>query len=382
MDTTQDIAGPRFATRLAFFAAGFTMACWAPLIPFAKRNVGVGDGELGLLLLCLGVGSLVAMPATGWVSARFGTRPVIIGGGLVLAVLLPGLILAGSPALLAAALFAFGAALGTLDVAMNVHAVEVEKLDGRPLMSGFHAMFSVGGLAGASGMTALLASGLSPSASTVAASALTGAAILLAVPRLLRVRAGEPVPFVLPHGVVLVIAALVAITFLVEAAMLDWGALLMIGRGLSDVDSAGLGFVLFSVAMVAGRLAGDRMVAFFGSFRTLVWGGVVTVAGVAVIVTAGWTMAALGGFVLVGLGASNIVPVLFSLAGRQTVMPAGLAVASVTTAGYAGILAGPAAIGFAAHLTSLPTAFWILAVLMATVPLAAGTVAGKRFTRT
>ena len=251
MDTTQDIAGPRFATRLAFFAAGFTMACWAPLIPFAKRNVGVGDGELGLLLLCLGVGSLVAMPATGWVSARFGTRPVIIGGGLVLAVLLPGLILASSPALLAAALFAFGAALGTLDVAMNVHAVEVEKLDGRPLMSGFHAMFSVGGLAGASGMTALLASGLSPSASTVAASALTGAAILLAVPRLLRVRAGEPVPFVLPHGVVLVIAALVAITFLVEAAMLDWGALLMIGRGLSDVDSAGLGFVLFSVAMVA-----------------------------------------------------------------------------------------------------------------------------------
>src|SRR5580700_8566918 len=128
-----DQPATRLATRLAFLVAGFGMACWAPLVPFAKARLAVDDGTLGLLLLCLGIGSVAAMLVTGSLSARYGGKPFIIAGGLGLAVLLPPLAVAGSPLTLALALLAFGAALGSIDVAMNIHAVEVERAASRPL---------------------------------------------------------------------------------------------------------------------------------------------------------------------------------------------------------------------------------------------------------
>jgi MFS family permease len=120
--TSADTAGTRLATRLSFFAAGFVMACWAPIVPFAKANVGVGEGQLGLLLLCLGIGSIIAMPLTGWFSAQVGSKPMILAGGSGLVLFLPALAVISDPLLLAAALLIFGASLGTIDVAMNVHA--------------------------------------------------------------------------------------------------------------------------------------------------------------------------------------------------------------------------------------------------------------------
>lgn len=364
-----DTSGTRLATRLAFFAAGFVMACWAPLVPFAKANVGADEGQLGLLLLCLGVGSIFAMPLTGWISAQLGSKPMILAGGGGLVLLLPTLSIVDTPLLLAVALLLFGASLGTIDVAMNVHAAEVEKAARRPLMSGFHAMFSVGGFAGAGGITLLLSRGVSPLASALCGSALALIAILLAWPRLLRVQGGDPPTYVAPRGIVLLLAALAAVTFLIEGAILDWSALLLLGRSLVDPAQGGLGYMLFSVAMTLGRLTGDRIVTVLGERQLLLWGGLLTVAGFVLLLMAPWAAAALLGFVLIGLGASNIVPVLFSRAGRQTVMPAGLAIAAVTTTGYAGVLAGPAAVGFISHATDLPTAFWLLTALMLAVPI-------------
>ena len=151
-----DSPATRLATRLAFWVAGFGVACWAPLVPFAKQRLQVDDGTLGLLLLCLGIGSVVAMLRTGPLCAQYGCKPVILAGGAGLVLLLPPLALVSTPALLALVLFGFGAALGSLDVAANVHAVEVERDAGRPLMSGFHALFSVGGFAGSALMTVLI----------------------------------------------------------------------------------------------------------------------------------------------------------------------------------------------------------------------------------
>lgn len=366
-----DVGAAALATRLAFLAAGFSIACWAPLIPFAKTQTGVDDATLGLLLLCLGIGSIVAMPVTGLISARRGARSMILAGGFGLAVFLPVLALAPGPVALGAALFVFGAALGTIDVAMNVHAVEVEEMAARPLMSGFHAMWSVGGIAGAGVVTALLAAGMAPIAAAVLGGVLAGIAMLFAAPRLLRARGGEPVPFALPRGIVLLIAGLAAISFLVEGAVLDWGALLILDLQLTRSEQAGIGYILFSIAMTIGRLAGDRIVAAVGGTRVLLWGGLTTVLGIAAILVLPGTVAPLIGFLLIGAGASNIVPVLFSLAGRQKVMPQGLAIAAVTTTGYAGVLLGPAAVGFVSHLSSLPLAFWMLAALMAVVPATA-----------
>lgn len=371
MTPSADRPQTRLATRLAFLAAGFSMACWAPLVPYVKARISVDDGSFGLLLLCLGIGSIAATPLTGMLAARLGSKPVILGGGFGLVLLLPVLSAADSAVVLAATLLGFGASLGMIDVAMNVHAIEVERAARRPLMSGFHAMFSLGGFAGAGGMIFLLSAGVTPFAAASCGSLLALAALGLAWPRLIQARPGEPAPFAAPHGVVLLLAALGAVAFLTEGAILDWSALLVIGARLTDAAQGGLGYMLFAISMTIGRLTGDRLVTWAGDARVLVWGGLMAVLGFILLLTVPLPPVAMAGFVLIGLGASNLVPVLFSLAGQQTDMPAGLAVAAITTIGYAGILAGPAALGFLSQMIGLHAAFWLLAALMALVPISA-----------
>lgn len=374
-----DRPATRLATRLVFLVAGFGLACWAPLVPFAKQRLGIGDGVLGLLLLCLGIGSVVAMLVTGVVSARHGSRPVILAGGLGVALLLPGLALAGQPWALGGVLLLFGAALGSLDVAMNVHALDVERDAGQPLMSGFHALFSAGGLVGAALMTALLSAGWTPVQGTLLGSALMLAAMALAAPRLLRgAPASADAPrLAWPRGPVLLLAGLAGVCFLVEGAVLDWSALLLTEGGLVPAAQGGLGFMVFSVAMTAGRLGGDALCARLGDRRVLVAGGWLAVAGFGAVLVAPSLLWAMAGFLAIGLGASNLVPVLFRRAGAQTVMPPALAIAAISTTGYAGVLLGPAAIGFVSHLMGLPVAFALLSTLLALLPLCAHRVVAR-----
>jgi len=374
--SSADRPGARLATRIAFLVAGFGLAAWAPLIPFAKARLGADDGLMGVLLLCLGAGSVAAMLRTGPLCARYGCKPVVVGSGLVLALLLPPLAVASSPWTLGAVLLGFGGALGSLDVAMNVHAVEVERDARVPLMSGFHAMFSVGGFVGAGFVTALLSSGVGPLACTLPCLVLMMVAMLVAAPRLVeagRVAAGHSLAW--PRsGAMLLLAALAAVCFLVEGAMLDWSALLLTTRSLAAPAQAGLGYAFFAVAMTIGRFGGDAITARIGDRTTMQAGGVLSVLGFAVLLFGGRLEFALAGFVLIGLGASNIVPVLFRRCGSVPGTSAAMAVAALTTVGYAGQLMGPAAVGFVSHLASLPVAFWLLAALMAVVPLCADKV--------
>jgi predicted MFS family arabinose efflux permease len=370
-----DTPSTRLSTRIAFFVAGFAVSCWAPLVPYAKDRLAVDERMLGILLLCLGIGSLVSMAFTGFFSARLGTRVVILASGVGLCIAVPFLAIAATPVTLGTALLFFGACLGSLDVAVNIHAVEVEKDAGRPLMSGFHAQYSLGGFAGAMFITLLLSAGLGPFACVAIASVLMLGMVLVAGPRLLRTKAAEGEPhFALPRGVVLIVAILAAICFLAEGAVLDWSALLITGKGLVSVEQGGIGFVLFSVAMTLGRFSGDALTARIGDRPTLVWGGSIAIAGFVVLLVAPLASVAMAGFVLIGLGAANIVPVLFRRAGSQTVMPPGLAIAAMTTMGYAGILLGPAAVGFLAKRVGLSTAFWIIPALLLVVPLCAAVV--------
>jgi predicted MFS family arabinose efflux permease len=374
--SSADRPATRLATRLAFLVAGFGIACWAPLIPFAKARLMVDDGVLGLLLLCLGIGSVVAMLLTGVLSARLGSKPIIIASSVGLALILPLLSIASTPLTLGIYLFAFGAALGSLDVAMNIHAVEVERAAKRPLMSGFHALFSIGGLLGAGLMTLLLSMRLEALASTLISAALMMIATVVAWPRLLDTVPAEAGQLsVVPRGIVVLLATLAGIVFLVEGAVLDWGALLITRANLVPVEQGGLGYVLFSIAMTTGRFAGDTIVARVGDRATLFWGSLIAIAGFVTLVVAPVAAVAMAGFLLIGFGASNIVPVLFRRAGSQGAMPVALAVAAVTTVGYAGILLGPAAIGYVAQVAGLPAAFWMLAALLCVVTLTARTVA-------
>ena len=368
----------RFATRLGFFVAGFVMAAWAPLVPYAKDNVAADDRVLGNVLLCLGIGSLIAMPLTGALAARFGARLMVFLGGLTIILALPFLAVTTSAVTLGLALLIFGAGMGTLDVAINIHAVEVERGSDRPLMSGFHALFSVGGAVGAGGVMLMLDQGFTPLHAVLSASALALVILLSSMRGLLIAKGGDGAVFALPRGLVLLLAILAAVSFLVEGAMLDWGAELLQRMGLALKEQAGIGYMLFAVAMTVGRFTGDRVVMALGDRRVLVLGGCLTIVGLVLLLTATTWQPAWAGFVLIGLGASNIVPVLFSIAGRQTAMAPGLAIAAVTTTGYAGILAGPAVIGYVAKASSLQTAFWGLVVLMVLVPAMAYSVTRRR----
>lgn len=366
------LAGKReqIATRAVFLVAGLAMAAWAPLVPFAKARVGVEAGGFGILLLFLGLGSIAAMPITGVLASRFGCRAVIVVASLVLAATVPFLALADTPVALAIALAVFGASVGTVDVAMNIQAVMVEKDSGKSMMSGFHGLFSLGGIVGAGGVSLLLGAGLPPLGATLAVSAMLLALLVFSFNGLLpygnREEGSTPL-FVVPKGIVIAIGLLCFAVFLGEGAILDWSALFLISSHGMEEAMAGLGYTMFAVAMTFGRLAGDWIVRTLGGTKVVVFGGILASAGFFVAVFAPNQILALLGFALVGLGASNIVPVFFSAAGRQTVMPPSLAVAAVTTFGYAGILLGPATIGFLAQHSSLSVAMILLGVIMAIV---------------
>ncbi|KQQ32893.1 MFS transporter [Methylobacterium sp. Leaf125] len=364
----------RRATRLLFLIVGFGVAAWAPLVPVVKARAGLDDGTLGLLLLCLGIGSLATMPVAGALAGRLGTRPVLAAAVLVTGAALMALSRAADLLVLAVALTGLGVGLGLLDCLMNLQAVAVERRAGRPMMSGFHGLYSLGCLLGAAGFSALLSLGLMPAAATLTGVAAIAAAFLAALPGILPTVADGPrgPAFALPRGPVLRIGLLCFVVFLTEGSALDWsGVFLIQERGL-DPAWAGLGYAAFSLTMTAGRLTGDALVRRVGRRRIVVLGALLAAAGLGLVTAVPLWPVTLLGYALVGAGCANIVPVLFTAAGRQEAVPAALAIPAVTTLGYAGVLAGPAAIGLLAHATSLTLAFLAVAALLLAV------VAGAR----
>jgi predicted MFS family arabinose efflux permease len=360
------------ALRTAFFVTGCGLACWAPLIPLLKIRLGVGEGALGLLLLCVGLGSALSMQCAGTLLAKLGARPLVICGGVGQALMLPVLAVTPSALTTAVGLLLFGACLGLIDVSVNFLAVEMEKRAAKPLMSGLHGVASVGGFFGALSLTGLLSANVSSLSGAFIASALMITAILFAAPRLIdasKVQGGSMLA--VPRGVVIILATLAAIAFLTEGAVLNWGALLLTDKGLLKPAHAGIGYTVFAIAMTVGRLTGDAVVTRLGDRRTMIFGAVFAIAGFVVLLTASVASVALIGFLLIGLGASNTVPVLFRQAGLQAVMPPGVAIAAVTTVGYAGILVGPAMIGLAAQALGLLAAFWLLVLPLFLLPLLA-----------
>lgn len=372
MDPVDRRALQQRGTRIAFFVAGFATAAWAPLVPFAKARAGLDDGGLGLLLLCLGIGSIIAMPLSGVAASRFGCRPVLVSCAVVVAMMLPLLAWLSAPLALGLALFIFGAGIGSIDCVINVQSVIVERESGRRMMSNFHGLFSVGGIAGSAGVGTLLLAGLPLVAASAVAAAIVLATTAYAAPGYLRRGAPADGPLLAwPRGIVLVLGLLCFIVFLTEGAMLDWSAVFLTQiRGL-DPAWAGFGYAAFATTMTIGRLTGDRIVHTLGPVRIAVFGSLLAASGLALATLVPHAAAGLAGFALVGAGCSNIVPVLYSAVGRQRTMPEHIAVPAISTLGYAGILAGPAAIGAVAKATSLPTALLGIAALLLVVTASA-----------
>lgn len=366
-----------WGTRTIFLINGLGMSAWAPLVPFARDRLQLSGASLGALLLCLGIGSLAAMPVTGTLVARFGCRRVMCFSTLLVLMMMPLLATADSHLVMAAALMLFGAGLGMLDVAMNYQAVQVEQAADKPMMSGFHGFFSLVGILGAGTVSLLLSQSFSPLAATLVVMAVMLLLLLWRLPVLMNERLHQPDQpwLVIPRGWVAFLGLLCFILFLAEGAVLDWGALLLLQNPEMSPAWAGLGYAVFSVAMTLGRFSGDKIIQRFGRYPVMLTGALTAAAGMSLAVWLPWPEIALLAFLLVGFGLSNTVPMLFNAAGNQQDMPANLAISAMTTLGYAGILSGPALIGFISQWISLSGAFLAIALLLLAVAASARKVA-------
>ncbi|NUF21880.1 MFS transporter [Acinetobacter oleivorans] len=379
LDTATLLSTQRLATRLSFFSLGFATAAWAPLIPFAQQRLNLNHADFGLLLLCMGIGSMIAMPATGALVKRWGCRPLIALALMLLMVLLPSLTMWSSIVTMAVALFVFGSAAGCLGVAINLQAVVVEKHSLRALMSSFHGMCSLGGLTGAMLVTALLAVGLSPLMSTLSVVMILLVIGGVAIPSCLTSFEQDekshedttqaPKKFYRPDGIILLIGMMCFIAFLSEGAAMDWGGIYLTSKYQLNPAFAGLAYTFFALSMTTGRFAGHVLLKQWGEKNIVTYSAIVAAIGMAIIVTAPVWQVVILGYALLGLGCSNIVPVMFSRVGRQNNMPKAAALSLVSTIAYTGSLSGPALIGLIGEWTGLSTVLTGVAVLLFVIAL-------------
>ena len=384
IDPEIQLSAQRLSTRFSFFGLGFATAAWAPLIPFAQQRLHFNHADFGLLLLCGGLGAMLAMPATGKIVQRIGCRVPIGFALLLLAVLLPSLSLWTTPLMMAITLFLFGTAAGSLGVALNIQAVVVEKNSLKSLMSGFHGMASLGGLAGVLTITALLALSISAVMSAFAVSLLLVIIVFLSVPYNIKAventlleassKVKKSIRQRLPQPLIILIGIACFIIFMVEGAAMDWSGIYLTQQYGVNTTFAGLAYTFFAIAMTTGRFTGHYLIRYFGEKKLLTYSAICATLGLALVSIAPYWWLVLVGYTLVGTGCSNIVPIMFSRAGRQTVMPSAVALSCVSTMAYTGILVGPAFIGMVSELIGLSTVFMALSGLLLLI------VALNRFT--
>lgn len=365
-DTRKKEIGMRevHAARAFFFIGGFGTATWAPLVPLLRERLMVGDDVLGMLLLCIGVGSLLTMPLSGALAMRLGCRRVVMTASILFAAILLLVSCVDALSLAVPIVLIFGAVMGCIDVVVNIVAVLVEKGIGRRIMSGMHAFWSLGGFVGA-GLYGVWVGllGLTPFQSTAIAAGLILLLTAVYGRHLIPYGGGGGALLALPRGIIVFVGMTAFIAFLSEGAVMDWGGVyLTTVRGM-DLALAGTGYSVFSAAMLTMRFLGDRVVQRIGALLVAVGGALLAFGGILLVMFAPVDALLYVGFFAIGIGSANIVPVFFSLMGRQNVMPVSAAVSAVSTMGYLGILAGPAAIGFVSSLTTLQMAFAMLAAL-------------------
>lgn len=375
------LASPRGHERLATFSLfaldGVGFGSWAAYLPTYKGRLGLTDGQLGMALFALVIGSLASMPAAGRALSGRSTRSVTLLGCTTFSLSIPVVAFAAMtigtmPAFVLAALL-FGATKGIIDVAANAHAIGVERDGAGPLLSTCHGGWSLGVLIGATLVAAALKIGAPPLlTATLIAGGLLG--VTAAAARALvdyepaAAATGRASGSVWPRGRLIPLAALGFLGLFCEGAMGDWATIFLADVVRASASAAALGFAAYSLVMMCGRFAGDRFVARLGPPRVLAASGLSIAAGLGLAIAFRTYPATALGFAMVGLGVSNMVPILFRSAGRGP--DSGAAIASVSMVGYLGFLAGPPLIGALSQSVGLPTALWL--VVFSGLAVAAG----------
>ncbi|MGW1995532.1 MFS transporter [Embleya sp. NPDC001921] len=394
--STERLRGARLAALFVFFAFSAAVADFLARIPQFKEDLDLDDAQLGLALLGSPVGALVAVQLAGTAAGRWGSKRVarvsVIGG--CLALFLPAFVW-NLPSL-AVGLLVLGMLMGFTDVAVNAQGVAIEQHLRRPIMNSLHGGYSLGGLFGALVGSGAAALGITPRvhlsvmAVVLALAVWAGSRALLDVaddPHVhAPVESADPARPAAPaagggllrllagYRAVVLLALIGLCSFVGEGAVADWSGVHLRETLDGSPGVVGLGFAGMSVAMAAGRFAGDRVVERFGPVAVLRVGALIGALGMTLALATPWPAVSVLGFTLFGVGVAPVAPVTFSAAGNTPGVPAAWAISRVTGIAYIGLLAGPPVIGFIAHHTSLTTALAIPAALVAIIALTAGAV--------
>jgi MFS family permease len=359
----------RLAVAAVFFVNGVVFATWAVRIPAVQERLDLSPGALGVVLLALAGGAMAALPLSGALVVRYGSRRVIRAALIIFCLTLPLVALSPGVIHLVVALAVFGAGNSALDVAMNVQGVQIERRYGRHILAGFHGLFSIGGLTGALIGSAAAAAGIgTPAHFVVAAGVLL--CVGLSVTRWLLPddpKSALGPTFARPTRAVAILGAIAFCALLAEGAVNDWSAVYLRDALGAGSGLAGMGFAAFSLTMAGGRLVADRVVERVGPVRFIQIGGFLATAGLALALLVDHPVAGVACFGLVGAGLAGVVPVVFSSTGHRDKADDGAgpgpAIAAISTVGYLGFLGGPPVIGALAQLLTLRGALWVVVVL-------------------
>ncbi|HNP95326.1 MAG TPA: MFS transporter [Cyclobacteriaceae bacterium] len=356
----------RLAVKIIFFLNGFIYASWVSRLPRIQDIYQLNNASIGIMLLSAAVGAVVAMPFTGWLIVQNGSRRITLVSVVLFCIFVPFIPLMPGYEALIALYFFMGISTGMLDVAMNAQAVMVEQQYGRPIMTSFHALFSIGMMLGALGGSLFVK--LSPNL-LLHLSAITTAGLLgifWARYRLITdkpAEAPEGPAFRLPSQALVGIGLIAFCCMLGEGSMADWSTNYMEKIVKAERTIAPFGLSAFAAAMTLGRTFGDKARAKFGDKKLLVISSLVATAGLLLSLLFLNALVTIVGFFVVGLGLSVIVPIAYSIAGNMKGLSPGVGLAMVTTVGYTGFLFGPPIIGFVADWQTLRIALAFVVLL-------------------
>ena len=371
--TRHDMRWRIYAAKTFYFLSGFSFMTWASLIPFLKHTFQIPDDHLGILLLTLGIGALLMMVFAGTLAARFGCRRSMAASGIAISSCIIALSYMPYFYGAIAIVLSLGASLGLLAVVININGIKIERTLRTRIMSGLQALWSLGSFMGAFYFATLLHLGLSWYIVATSSALIILGLTLFFAPHLDGTTSSEQAHSTLfmPKGEIIVIGIICAIYFLIEGSIDDWSGIFLTSEKGLDISHSGIGITLFSAAIFLSRLPGDTIVNRFGAKTVLCTTLPIAMAGFLMLLLANPGLLLYVSFILIGVGCANTIPIFFSLLGKQRIMPVNEAVSAVSAIGYAGILLGPAILGFLGRAYSLYISYSFVTFLLLCVAIIA-----------
>ena len=357
----------RLAVKIIFFLNGFVHANYFSRLPRIQEQFSIDNGLVGLVLLASSIGALLAMPFTGWLIIRNGSRRVTIFGIFFYCLMIAFIPIMPGLWTLVILFFLLGVSSGMSDVAMNAQAVMVEKQMQKPIMTSFHALFSIGMTLGAFAGAFFTKVEIGMLIHFTIVSVVSLITLFIARYYLVhdkpQVKITEEPAFRLPNAAMVSIGVIAFCSMLGEGAMADWSTNYMENIAMADHALAPIGLSAFALAMTIGCIFGDGARVKFGDRSLMVVCGLIATLGLSIAIVSSHPFIVISGLFIVGIGLSTIVPIAYSIAGHTKDLSPGVGLAMVTTVGYSGFLFGPPIIGFIAQWQNLKVALGFVAIL-------------------